>query len=281
MTKTDLQSWLVEARKKLLGGNQTTTFELYSIASHVLDKPREWVITHYEIILTDEVQSALNGCLDRYLKGEPLPYITGRQSFYGLDFLVNKDVLIPRPETELLVEEAIKWLSVHPDRRVHIDIGTGTGIIPITLVDQFPDLHSTGIDISPAALKVATANVLKYHLERTIALLQNDLLSGLFMTSDLITANLPYIPQRRLPNLKVSNFEPLVALDGGEQGFELIRKLLSQLPAHLNPGGLALLEIDFSQKDLCIEIATNFFPSAKITVLDDLADLPRLLRIQA
>lgn len=101
------------------------------------------------------------------------------------------------------------------------------------------------------------------------------------MTSDLITANLPYIPHKRLPNLKVSNFEPLVALDGGEQGFELIRKLLSQLPAHLNPGGLALLEIDFSQKDLCIEIATKFFPSAKITVLDDLADLPRLLRIQA
>jgi release factor glutamine methyltransferase len=281
MTKTDLQSWLEAARKQLVGDNQNSSFELYSITSYILERPKEWILTHGDIILPNEIHRELDSCLDRLLKGEPLPYITGRQSFYGLDFFVNQDVLIPRPETELLVENAIEWLTLHPDRREQIDVGTGTGIIPITLADRFPDLHSTAIDVSDTALKVAAANISKFSLEPSITLLHNDLLNGLTITSDLITANLPYIPQERLPSLRVSNFEPKVALDGGEQGFELLRKLLSQLPSHLLPGGLALLEIDYYQKDLSIEVATNFFPSAKITVLNDLADLPRLLRIQA
>ncbi len=281
MTKTDLKSWLEAARKKLVGGNENTSIELYSIASFVLAHPKEWIITHGEEALTEETSRKLDECLDRLLIGEPLPYITGKQSFYGLDFIVNKDVMIPRPETELLVEIAIEWLSLHPDQREHIDVGTGSGIIPITLVDQFPDLRSTAIDISTAALKVAESNISKFRLEQSITLLQNNLLNGLAIKADLITANLPYVPQERLPSLKVYNFEPKMALDGGEQGFEFIRKLLSQMPSQLNPGGLALLEIDFSHKELCIKVATNFFPSAKITVLNDLADLPRLLRIQA
>jgi len=280
MTKTNLQDWLNTAKKNFEGVEEFSSLEVYSIASLVLGHPREWLITHADKILDDNQLDELQNKKRRLMRGEPLPYITGRQSFFGLDFLVTPDVLIPRPETELLVEEAISWLTNHPSSRTLIDIGTGSGIIPITLVDQFPDLMSTAVDISSKALEVARANIKIYHLEQNISTLENDLLNGLSLKADLITANLPYIPHERLNTLKVSKFEPTIALDGGIDGFELILRLLDQLPSSLNQGGLALLEIDYSQAQVAINQATKYVPSAKITVLNDLANLPRLLKIQ-
>jgi len=280
MTKTNLQDWLKTAKKDFEGARELSSLEVYSIASLVIGHPREWLITHGDTILDDNQLDELQNKKRRLMRGEPLPYITSKQSFFGLDFLVTPDVLIPRPETELLVEEAISWLTNHPSSRTLIDIGTGSGIIPITLVDQFPDLMSTAVDISSKALEVARANIKKYHLEQNISTLENDLLNGLSLKADLITANLPYIPHERLNTLKVSKFEPTIALDGGIDGFELILRLLDQLPSSLNQGGLALLEIDYSQAQVAINQATKYIPSAKITVLNDLANLPRLLKIQ-
>jgi release factor glutamine methyltransferase len=162
-----------------------------------------------------------------------------------------------------------------------IDVGTGSGIIPVSLVDNIPDLTAVAIDISPQALEVARINIEKYNLQNKITVLKNDLLADVEFMADLITANLPYIPHDRLDSLEVTRHEPSLALDGGIFGFDIIKRLLSQLPGHLKPGGLALLEIDFSQSDLAIETASKFSTSAKITVLNDLANLPRVLRIQS
>jgi release factor glutamine methyltransferase len=280
MTKTNLQDWLNATKKNFEGVREFTSLEVYAIASLVLGHPREWLITHGDTILDNNHLDYLQNKIRRLMQGEPLPYIIGRQSFYGLDFFVTPDVLIPRPETELLVEEAINWLTSHSVSRTLIDVGTGSGIIPITLADQFPDLKATGIDISSKALDVANANIKYFNLEQNISILQNDLLNGLSLKADLITANLPYIPHERLKSLEVTKFEPSIALDGGSGGLELILRLLSQLPSSLNQGGLALLEIDISQAQVVIKEATKFIPSAKITVLNDLANLPRLLKIQ-
>lgn len=280
MTKINLQSWLENTKKNLQGRTEITSMEVYAVVSSILGQPREWLITHGETILTEEQQACLAEKMDQLRRGVPLAYVVGRQAFYGLDFIVTKDVLIPRPETELLVEAAIEWLTSHPDKRSLIDIGTGSGIIPITLLDHFPELTATAIDISKNALAVAQMNVDKFRLQHKITLLENDLLTGLALKADLVTANLPYIPSDRLPSLAVSKFEPILALDGGKQGFDILGRFLAQIPSHLNPGGLALLEIDDSQSRLAVNEATKFLPSAKITLLDDLAKFHRVLRIK-
>ena len=280
MTKINLQEWLKVTKKELEGTREFSSLEIYSIASNVLNHPREWIITHDDTVLSENQLEELNDKVHRLIQGEPLPYIIGRQSFFGLDFFITPDVLIPRPETELLVEEAIAWLALHPSARTMIDVGTGSGIIPITLVDQFPDLFATAIDISEKALEVAKTNIEKFHQQQNISIIQGDLITNINVKNDLITANLPYIPHDRLKSLEVSKNEPLAALDGGKDGFEIIRRLLKQLPSCLNQGGLALLEIDYSQAQLAINEATNILPSAKITVINDLANLSRLLKIQ-
>lgn len=254
--------------------------EIYAIASNVLGQSREWLITHGDSSLTSEQFEDLEYKIGQLTQGVPLPYITNRQAFYGLDFFVTPDVLIPRPETELLVETAIDWLRDHPASRTMIDIGTGSGNIPLALVDNIPDLSATAIDISENALSVARINIERYRLQQKIILLHNNLLTGLSLRADLITANLPYIPSDRLPSLEVSRFEPRLALDGGDSGFEIIKKLLTQLPTHLNPGGLVLLEIDNSHAELCVPESTKIMTSAKISIIEDLTNLPRLLKIQ-
>ena len=254
--------------------------EIYTIASSVLNKPREWLITRDDLPLTPSQVEVLQFKVNQLISGIPLPYIINRQAFYGLEFFITPNVLIPRPETELLVETAIDWLREHPGARTMIDVGTGSANIPIAIVDNIPDLVATAIDLSDKALEVALKNIEQYELQPKVILLKNDLLTGLELKADLITANLPYIPRDRLPNLDVSRYEPHVALDGGEDGFAIIRKLIAQLPDHLNPGGLALLEIDNSHADLCIYESSKIMTSATISVINDLANLSRLLVIQ-
>lgn len=280
MTKTNLHTCLLETQKKLAGVCDFPVVETYAIASFVLSRSKEWIISHPEFDLSSQIMKKMNSLISRLQCGEPLPYLLGKQSFFGLEFEVTPDVLIPRPETELLVEEAIHWLQLHPRRHHMMDVGTGSGIIPITLADYFDDLHAHAVDISTNALDVANRNVLKYNLQERIKTYPSDLLSGITKTFDLITANLPYIPSPRLSSLAVSRFEPLEALDGGPDGFKLINLLLGQAPKNIKPGGLLLLEIDDSQVLLANNAATKFLPSAKITVINDLAQKPRLLRIQ-
>lgn len=278
-TKINLQSWANKSIQ-VLTHSETPALEVQVIMAFVLGQSREWIVTHSKTELTDEQEKKLERALLRLQNGEPLAYITGKRSFYGLEFIVSPEVLIPRPETEHLVEEAISWLEDNPSRRKVLDVGTGSGILAITLADTFSDLEITGIDISEGALEIAHQNGLLHHLDERISWLQNDLLAGINKKVDMIVANLPYIPASTLETLEVIHYEPRLALDGGKDGVDLIKRLLEQTTALLKSNGLILLEIEATISELVQEIARNIYPSAKITCLFDYANLPRLIKIQ-
>jgi release factor glutamine methyltransferase len=178
------------------------------------------------------------------------------------------------------VEECIKWLEKRPSKRRMVDVGTGSGIIAITLANSFSDLAITAIDISEKALSVARNNAKKFHLEERVIFIHNNLLADHQVKYDLIAANLPYIPQGILKDLKVSKFEPELALNGGKDGLELIHKLLVQSRTNINPGGLIILEFQYDQAQSVEKTAEIYFPNAEISILNDLAGRPRISKIQ-
>ena len=278
-TKINLQNWTDQSIQSL-GESEYPSLEVQVLLAHVLSTTREWVIAHPEFPLESDKIKELQALLLRLKNGEPLAYLIGKRSFYGLDFIVSPDVLIPRPETELLVEEAIRWLETNPNCRQAYDVGTGSGAIAITLADQFPDLHITAIDISDQALDIARQNSLTHHVELQISWLKNDLLTGIEKKANLIVANLPYIPSQKLEALDVLRYEPRLALDGGPDGLDLIYRLLEQADKLLIPGGLILLEIESTQGEKTPELAKKVFPAGKIALLFDFAKLPRLVKIQ-
>jgi release factor glutamine methyltransferase len=266
--------------RRRMAASETAALDAQVWLAHVLGRPRAWLLAHGEQPLTAEQEQAWQAGLARLERGEPLPYLLGEWEFYGLTFQVSPAVLIPRPETELLIEEAIAWLRAHPGRRAAADVGTGSGAIPVAIAANVADVDFTAVDISPEALAVAQANVKRHGLAKRIALRQNDLLDGLSAPLDLITANLPYIPSQRLPGLAVTKWEPHIALDGGADGLDLIRRLFEQASWLLRPGGLLLEEIDPGLEESSSALARHWWPAAEIRVLADLTGQPRLLRVQ-
>lgn len=250
------------------------------LLAHVLQRPKTWVLAHPEIHLNPEQKADLELLVQRLQAGEPLPYLTGKQSFYGLDFAVSLAVLIPRPETELLVDEALHWLAEHPLANSALDVGTGSGCIAVTLATRNPALHITAIDISVKALKVAEQNAEKHQVNAQIVFEQADLLPSGNQTFDLVCANLPYIPSAKLEEVNTIDFEPTLALDGGADGLTLIRRLLEHLPHRLNRPGLALLETEATLGAETLALAKVAFPEAEVILLQDLAGLDRLVRIE-
>lgn len=277
-TKINLRSWQEFAIRQL-SSSETPILESLVLLALVLDKSKEWVISHSSDELSDPQKEQLDQLLERLLKGEPLAYLSGKKAFYGMDFFVTKDVLIPRPETELLVEEAIQWLSDHPSKRNVADVGTGSGIIAVTLADAITDVKITAIDVSPSALQIAQKNCETYYHQDQITFIQNDLLDGVTQKFDLIVANLPYIPSAILMDLPDLRYEPQNALDGGEDGIKFIAPLLRQSVDSLRPGGLILLEIESSISEIVCKIARQYFHDAKIDVLFDYASFPRIIKI--
>jgi release factor glutamine methyltransferase len=260
-----------------------TLFDLQLLLAHVLNRPRTWILAHPEAELNLEQLTAFESALGRLQAGEPLPYILGHWEFYGLDFLVTPDVLIPRPETEHLVETALQSAIRNPQSAI-LDVATGSGCIAIALAIHLPGAHITATDISSAALTVAQANALRHCISDRIEFVQADLLETFkrshVHTFDLLTANLPYIPTSTLHGLEVYGKEPTLALDGGPDGLDLIHRLLAAAPGVLAPGGLALLEIEATQGENAQALARQHFPAAQIRVLTDLAGHDRLLVIQ-
>jgi release factor glutamine methyltransferase len=279
MTKTKVNEWLIESTRKLAKKSEFASLETRVILSFVLEKKREWLVTHPDEVIEDKQLQNADQMLDRLFKGEPLPYIVGKQSFYGLDFAVNADVLIPRPETELLIEECVTWLEEHPAKRQLVDVGTGSGIIAITLADRFEDLRVTALDISEKALDVAKHNAESLKVDNQIQFLRSDLLDNITDHFDIIAANLPYIPTEKLKNLPVARYEPLLALDGGPDGLSLISQLLKQSREHIKPGGMIILEIEDDQSENSIKLVDNIMSGVEKTILNDLANHPRILKI--
>ncbi len=257
------------------------TLEGQVLLAHVTGKNRAWVLAHPEMRLTPEQEAALEAAGRQLQAGVPLPYILGHWEFFGLDFDVSPDVLIPRPETELLIETALAWARTHsPLNPVYrfIDIGTGSGIIPVTLAVHLPSAEIIATDISPAALLVARRNAAKHSVNGRIRFLEADLLPEDIQRSkfDVLTANLPYIPTETLQTLEIYGREPTLALDGGPDGLQLISRLLDQITARAVSARLILLEIEYRQGAAVSALARQHFPTAEIHIKKDLAGQDRL-----
>jgi release factor glutamine methyltransferase len=260
--------------------SETPNLDAQTLLAHVLGVSRAWLIAHPEAIIPSPAFKTLGSELTKLQEGVPLPYVVGEWEFYGLRFKVTPDVLIPRPETELLVEQGLDWLEKKCTRRLVADIGTGSGCIAVSLVHQIKDLQVIATDISLPALRIAAFNACEHSVDQQIHFLQADLMPPGNFQFDLICANLPYIPALSLPVLDVSKREPALALNGGHEGLDLIGRLIQQSSARIKPGGRLLLEIDNFQGEQVSYIARSVFPGGEIEVLQDLTQHNRLVSIQ-
>lgn len=275
----NVQNALTQAAARLQTHSDSPALDARTLLAHITGQSAAWLLTHPEAEISPAQVSAYADALHRLELGEPLPYILGHWEFFGLDFEVTPDVLIPRPETELLVEKALSWLRAHPAKRRAVDVGTGSGCIAVALAAHIPDLSIVATDISPAALEVARSNVRKHGLGGRIQTECCDLLPLDTRPIDLIVANLPYIPTETLHSLDVYGREPTLALDGGPDGLDIIRDLMARAPRRLAPGGLMLLELEASQGMQAVALAYDLFSSATIHLHKDLTGHDRLLEI--
>jgi release factor glutamine methyltransferase len=277
------------------GGVPEARREAGSLLAHALGRDRAFLITHGEEKLTNEQAAHFRALVARRAAGEPFQYITGRQEFYGLDFEVTPDVLIPRPETELLVETALELLK--DAEAPHLcDIGTGTGCIPVTLLHERRDARGVGADISPAALRVAARNALRHGVHDRLSLQESDCFDFLGEEDDdlaedddaaartrfhLIVSNPPYVAEDDLEGLQreVRDHEPRVALTPGGDGLRVIRRLVAESPRHLAPGGHLLFEIGFNQHE---RVARLIDPRVwtLLDIHEDLQGIPRIVALR-
>jgi release factor glutamine methyltransferase len=271
---------LAEACRRLEDVSSSAGLDAQVLLASVLGQTRSWLLAHGDVFLTKEQDRQFESMLARLEAGEPLPYLLGEWEFYGLKFYVTPGVLIPRPETELLVQQALDWLGGHLGRSQALDVGCGSGVIAVSIAKNNAEISFTAIDNSEAALEICDRNVRRHGLAQRIKLMRSDLLEGLQGRYDLICANLPYIPSSRLLELTVANHEPVHALNGGPDGLTLIRRFLRKVPAFINPGGLILLEIDATHGQPVASMAEAFFPESVIRIEKDLAGLQRLLVVE-
>lgn len=274
---TTVSRLLAEATTQLLRMSETPDLDSEVLLSHVLNQPKEFLFTHPEYLLTTSQLNRFSRLLARRLQSEPVAYLVGHKEFFGLDFRVNTHVLIPRPETELLVEEALRYLATKPHPTV-VDVGTGSGVIAISVKKNIPQAQVVALDVSPLALRVARANAKRLKVNITYKL--GSLLSPVpHQKFDCLISNPPYLTPLDLkhPSLK---YEPRLALSGGQSGLQVYSQLLAQAPGHLNPGGLILLEIGSTQYQELKRLAHTIFPQAHISKLKDYAGLDRILRLQ-
>jgi release factor glutamine methyltransferase len=274
-----LQEFLTGAAARLKPLTDDPALEARVLASHVTHHPSSWLLAHPDFYLSTEQAAALEALLLRRLDREPLPYVIGHWEFFGLDFDLTPQVLIPRPETELLVEAAIAWAQAHNPGRV-IDVGTGSGCIAVTLAFHCPGLAVTATDISPQALAVARRNAAKHGVAERVALVECDLFpagDAPSLTFDLIASNPPYIPTGTMKKTAVYGREPTLALDGGADGMTVLSRLLEGATGRLSPGGLLLVEFESGLRAAVQAEARKTFPLAEIEIRRDLLGLDRLL----
>ena len=276
----NLKTFIYQNAKILQANSESALLDLQVLTAHVLGKNRSWVLAHLDEELTPEQLVSLKKEANRLCEGVPLPYILGEWEFFGHRFFVSPDVLIPRPETELMVEKGLEWITKNPEARVILDVGTGSGCIAISIALAFPNHRVIATDKSFLALKVAQKNISLYQLENRVLLIQADLLPRFHGKIDLVCANLPYIPQDELFSLQVAKQEPLMALDGGEDGLRVYRKLLAQLRGKLNCKALILCECAPSQIHLLDDFAKWIFPGNKSIIYPDLGGQERLFALE-
>ncbi|HEV2711310.1 MAG TPA: peptide chain release factor N(5)-glutamine methyltransferase [Edaphobacter sp.] len=247
---------------------------------HVLEIDRATLLAYPTRPLTEQQLIAYRAAITRRLNHEPIQYITGQQEFFGLQLKVTPATLIPRPETEHLVEAVLDRLPHNTPLNV-LDIGTGTGAIALALAAHLPEARLTAVDLSPEALEVARQNAAAHNLAGRIDFILSDLLTGLPQSDqtaafDAIVSNPPYIPEGERAELhpQVRDYEPAQALFSGTFGLDIYRRLIPQAHIALKPGGLLALEIGHGQKKELADLLCNW---QNISFIDDLQQIPRVV----
>ena len=270
---------LSRAREILIANTiEDAHLESELLLRHVLKISRVQLYLELERELGPQEEQAFWPLIKRRLNHEPTAYIIGRREFYGLDFYVDPSVLIPRPESELLVERAIKLAHSHAVSTI-AEVGTGCGAIAISLSLSLPQAKIYAIDISASALKIALSNCQKHGVTDRICFLLGDMLAPLPEPVDLIVANLPYVRESELSQISTLNFEPALALNGGPDGLEKIRQLCTQISDKLRPGGRLLLEVGQGQRETVTALLRSLFPMADIEVAQDLNGIDRVVSV--
>jgi release factor glutamine methyltransferase len=274
-----ISSAIKEAAKELrLAGVNDSRLEAALLLGHTIGCDRTFLIAHDNEVLTAEHSRSFSAFVARRAAGEPLQYITGHQEFFKLDFKVTPDVLIPRPETELIVEAALDLFSINAEFNF-ADVGTGSGCLAISILHERSRSHATAIDQSEPALRVATENGERHHVIDRLRLVRSDLFRGLAKNDlfDLIVSNPPYVPDGELNGLQREvQREPRSALAGGADGLDVIRRLVDEAHRHLRHGGYLIFEFGINQ-----EAAISEFPDRTvwelIEIRRDLQQIPRTL----
>jgi release factor glutamine methyltransferase len=251
------------------------------LLAHILDVNRAAVLARPDRRLTPKQLTRFRNLVARRAAREPLAYILGEREFFGLAFLVDPRVLIPRPETELLVEEALRLARSRPAPLL-ADVGAGSGAIAVSLAVHLPRATVYALDDSDGALAVTAENARRHGVAERVHCLPGNLLAPLPERVDLITANLPYVaaPEWEALAPEIRGYEPQAALDGGADGLELIRGMLASAAPHLRPGGALLLEIGATQGPAVVALARQHFPEADVELKPDYAGLDRLVVVQ-
>ena len=255
--------------------------EAGSLLSFVIAKDRTFLISHGDDQIDESSLKRFQAAVERRAAGEPLQYITGVQDFFGREFRVTPDVLIPRPETELLVEAALEVVGPAP---FICDVGTGSGCIAVTLLCEISEARMVAVDKSPAALEVAKLNAGKFSVEDRVVFLVSDCFESLDSREDqfdLIASNPPYIPAEVLAGLQreVRDHEPLVALSPGPDGLSLIRRLLLDAPPFLKQNGYLIMEIGFDQGEQ-VQSLVDAGVWHLVELRPDLQGIPRIVVLQ-
>jgi len=276
---------LVSASQRLNGaGCENPRLDAQVLLAHVLGADRTWLFAHHDHPLSVDQAEAFTDLVARRIRREPVAYLLGRKEFYGLDFLVDERVLIPRPETEMLVDFLLAHVQADAKRTfVVADVGTGSGVIAVTTAVHAPNTHIYGLDISPDALSVAQENGRRLAPNARLAFLSSDLLTALPEPADVIVANLPYVTDAEYTGLapEIREYEPQLALTAGDRGLDVIKRLLGQVRKHLTPHGLVLLEIGHEQGEAVKQLAQEMRPRPQFVGLrQDYSGHARMVTIE-
>ena len=287
MTTSIADTILQGAHRLRKAGVPEARREAGSLLAHVLGRDRSFILSHAEDAIDADHADRFQQYLERRAAGEPLQYITGHQEFFGLDFEVTKDVLIPRPETELLIEVALRLFADKTAAPFICDVGAGSGCIAITLLHELPQARAVAIDISPDALVVARRNAERHSVTDRLDFVLSDCFAALSARDsqpsafDLIVSNPPYVEAGAMAGLQreVRDFEPQLALAAGADGLAIVRRLLVEAAGFLKTAGYFLFEIGFDQA-VAVEQLVDPKTWRLLQIYQDLQGIPRTVALQ-
>ncbi|QDT46043.1 Release factor glutamine methyltransferase [Symmachiella dynata] len=260
-------------------GSDTPRLDAEILLAHARGCPRIQLYTHYDEVLDDEVRASMRALVTRRAQAEPVAYLVGHREFYGLDFHVSSDVLIPRPDTETLVLELLTLAAGRPGPQI-LELGTGSGCIAVATAANLPAAKIVAVDISPAALNIAVKNATAHNVAERIDFREGDLFEPLDSEAkfDFVISNPPYIADAELAQLDadVRDHEPHLALAGGADGLDVIRRILAEAGQRLKSGGFLLLEIGAEQGNVLPELIAASGDYREARIVNDLAHRPRV-----